>query len=99
MVPGNKHMIELNKDGFLGEPAKVWSRSFRKVHGSLLKYCKQLNRDVHSLLYSLDVHNKDGREVINQEAFAFLKRLSQVLHRSKNWSSEYDGVKQLSNFM
>lgn len=57
-------MIELDKDGFLGGPAGVWSRSFHKAHGSLLERCKQLNRDVHSLLYSVDVHNKDGREVI-----------------------------------
>lgn len=57
-------MIEIDKNGFLGESINAWSLSFRKAHGSLLEQCEQLNRDVHSLLYSVKVHNKDPREII-----------------------------------
>jgi hypothetical protein len=39
-------------------------------------------------------------DVDNPEVFAFLKRLAQVLHRSKHtWSPEYDDVKELAGFM
>lgn len=57
-------MIELDENGFLGESARIWSCSFRETHGPLLERCEQLNRDAHSLLYSIEVHNRDGREVM-----------------------------------
>ncbi|MFA6163138.1 MAG: hypothetical protein WC685_06900 [Methylobacter sp.] len=38
-------------------------------------------------------------DIDNQEVFAFLKRLSQILYRYRNWSADYDDVKQLSGFM
>lgn len=57
-------MTELDENGFLGEPASVWSRAFQEAHSPLLERCEQLNQDVHSLLYSVKVHIEDGREVI-----------------------------------
>lgn len=56
--------MELDDNGFFGEQVGDWSREFRKRHGSLLNRCEQLNRDAHSLLYSVEVHTKDGREII-----------------------------------
>ena len=56
--------MELDDNGFFGEQVGHWSREFRKRHGSLLNRCEQLNRDAHSLLYSIEVHTKDGREII-----------------------------------
>jgi hypothetical protein len=38
-------------------------------------------------------------DVRSDEAFAFLKQLTQVLYRSKSWTHNYDDVKQLSQFM
>ena len=56
--------MELDDHGFLGEQVDDWSREFGKRHGSLLSRCQQLNRDAHSLLYSVEIHTKDGREII-----------------------------------
>ena len=56
--------MELDDNGFLGEQVGDWSREFRKRYGSLLNRCKQLNWDAHSLLHSVEVHTKDGREII-----------------------------------
>jgi len=50
-----------------------------------------LMTEVHYALTVIDVDN--------QNAFAFLKRLSQILYRYRNWSAEYNDVKQLSDFM
>jgi hypothetical protein len=38
-------------------------------------------------------------DIDNQEAFVFLKQLTQILYRSRNWSDDYEDVKQLSRFM
>lgn len=38
-------------------------------------------------------------DVGSDEAFAFLKQLTQVLYRSKAWTHTYDHVKQLAQFM
>ena len=56
--------MEWDDNGFLGEPAERWSGEFKKKHHCLLNRCEQLNRDAHSLLYSVEVHTKDGREII-----------------------------------
>lgn len=50
-----------------------------------------LMTEVHYALTVIDIDNQD--------VFAFLKRLSQILYRHRNWSAEYDDVKQLSGFM
>lgn len=50
-----------------------------------------LMAEVHYALTVIDIDNQD--------AFAFLKRLSQILYRYRNWSAEYNDVKQLSGFM
>jgi hypothetical protein len=50
-----------------------------------------LMMEVHYALTVIDIDNQD--------AFSFLKRLSQILYRYRNWSAEYDNVKQLSGFM
>lgn len=51
-----------------------------------------LMAEVHFTLNAIDVDN--------QEAFAFLKRLAQVLYRVRNWSlQDDDELKQLSQFM
>lgn len=57
----------------------------------LIVECEILMAEVHFTLSAIDVDNQD--------AFALLKRLSQSLHRSKNWSPDYDDVKQLSRFL
>ncbi len=57
-------MSELDDNGFLGEGADDWSRSFRQKHSSLLDQCEQLNRDAHSLLSSVREHPEDKREII-----------------------------------
>lgn len=38
-------------------------------------------------------------EVQDQRAFQFLKALSQVLYRSKNWITDYDNVKSMMRFL
>jgi len=50
-----------------------------------------LMTEVHYALTVIDIDNQD--------AFAFLKRLAQILYRYRNWSTEYNDVKQLSGFM
>jgi hypothetical protein len=50
-----------------------------------------LAAEVHYALTVIDVEN--------EEAFAFLKRLNEVLYRYRNWTADYDDVKQLSGFM
>jgi hypothetical protein len=50
-----------------------------------------LMTEVHYALTVIDIDNQD--------AFVFLKRLSQILYRYRNWSAEYNDVKQLSGFM
>jgi len=50
-----------------------------------------LMAEVHYALTVIDIDNQD--------ALAFLKRLSQILYRYRNWSAEYNDVKQLSGFM
>ena len=50
-----------------------------------------LMTEVHYALTVIDVDDPD--------VFSFLKRLTQILYRYRNWSSEYDDVKQLSGFM
>jgi hypothetical protein len=47
--------------------------------------------EVHYALTVIDVDDPD--------VFSFLKRLTRILYRYRNWSSEYDDVKQLSGFM
>ncbi len=56
--------LKLDDNGLLGESVEKWSGEFKKKHRQLLNRCEQLNRDVHSLLFSIKVHTKDGREVI-----------------------------------
>jgi hypothetical protein len=50
-----------------------------------------LMTEVHYALTVIDIDN--------QGAFAFLKQLTQILYRSRNWSDDYEDVKQLSRFM
>ncbi len=50
-----------------------------------------LMTEVHYALTVIDVDDPD--------VFSFLKRLTRILYRNRNWSSEYDDVKQLSGFM
>lgn len=58
---------------------------------SLVVELEILMTEVHFTLNTIDIDDP--------EAFAFLKRLSQVLYRSKLWTPEYDDVKRLSGFM
>lgn len=53
--------------------------------------CEILMAEVHFTLSAIDVDNQD--------AFALLKRLTQSLHRSKDWSPDYDDAKRLSQFL
>ncbi len=57
-------MLKLDDNGFLGEGVDDWSRAFKNNHRPLLDRCEQLNRDAHSLLYSIKIHKKDPREII-----------------------------------
>ena len=38
-------------------------------------------------------------DIEDEDAFAFLKRLTEILYRHRNWTPDYDDVKQLSGFM
>ena len=38
-------------------------------------------------------------DIDNPEALDFLKSLSQILYRGKNWTSDYDDVKAISRFL
>jgi len=38
-------------------------------------------------------------DIDDQESFAFLKQLTQILYRSRNWTNDYDDIKELSRFM
>ena len=38
-------------------------------------------------------------DVADENAFAFFKRISQVIYRSRNWSAEYDDVKSILGMM
>lgn len=58
---------------------------------SLLLELEDFRREVEYTLNAVDVNDA--------EAFAFLKRLTQVLHRSRRWSDKNDQLKQLSQFM
>jgi hypothetical protein len=50
-----------------------------------------LAAEVHYALTVIDIDNED--------AFAFLKRLTEILYRYRNWTADYNDVKQLSGFM
>ena len=57
--------LELDENGFWGEPVEKWSGEFKKKHRPLLDRCEQLNRDAHSLLFFIiKEHTKDMREII-----------------------------------
>jgi hypothetical protein len=43
-------------------------------------------------------HAISAVDVPDPEVFKFMKHLSSVLYRAKNWSSDYDGVKQVLRF-
>jgi hypothetical protein len=38
-------------------------------------------------------------DIADDEAFAFFKRISQVIFRSKNWTADYDDVKSILGMM
>ena len=61
--------MELDDNGFLGRSVEKWSGEFKKKHRPLLDRCEQLNRDAYSLLYSVEVHTEDGREIIVERLF------------------------------
>ena len=50
-----------------------------------------LMQEIHFTLSAVDVQDR--------RAFEFLKRLSQVLYRSKNWTTDYDDVKSMLRFL
>ncbi len=50
-----------------------------------------LMQEIQFVLQSVDVDN--------ERAFGFFKRLSQVMYRSKNWTSDYDDVKSMLRFL
>lgn len=50
-----------------------------------------LTAEVHYALTVIDIDNED--------LFAFLKRLTEILYRYRNWTADYDDVKQLSGFL
>jgi hypothetical protein len=37
-------------------------------------------------------------DIRDQEVFFFMKRMSETLYRAKNWSSDYDGTKEVLSF-
>lgn len=57
----------------------------------LLVELEILMAEIHYTLSTIDIEN--------EEAFAFLKRISHAIYRNRDWSAEYDSVKQLSSFM
>jgi hypothetical protein len=50
-----------------------------------------LMQEIHFTLSAIDV--------LDRSAFQFLKRLSQIIYRSKNWTTDYDDVKSLMSFL
>lgn len=50
-----------------------------------------LMQEIHFTLGAIDVQD--------QRAFQFFKALSQVLYRSKNWTTDYDDVKSMMRFL
>ena len=61
--------MEMDNNGFLGESVEKWSDEFKKKHRQLLDCCEQLNRDAHCLLYSIEIHEDNGREIIVERQF------------------------------
>jgi hypothetical protein len=65
-----------------------------------------LNDDrLKTLLIELDILAQEihftlsATDVQDQRAFQFLKRLTHIIHRGKNWTSDYDDVKSLMGFL
>lgn len=62
-------------------------------------------RKVDSLLFELEVFRQEIEYTLNtvdvsdSHAFAFLRRLTRLLHRSRRWSDENDQLKSLLGFM
>lgn len=50
-----------------------------------------LMQEIHFTLSAIDIHD--------HSAFQFLKRLSQIIYRSKNWTTDYDDVKSMMGFL
>lgn len=58
---------------------------------SLVVELEILMQEIHFTLGSIDVRD--------HKAFYFLKQLSKVIYRSKNWTTEYDDVKSMMSFL
>lgn len=102
--PADSDLIERLKDrgyfkSFFKEAVSPDQDRWHAVLNGLDEY------KVESLLLELEVFRREVEytlnavDVNNPEAFAFLKRLTQVLHRSKRWSDKNDQLKPLSQFM
>ncbi len=61
--------MEADDNGFLGESIEKWSGEFREKHRPLPDRCEQLNRDAYSLLYSVEIHKDNRREIIVERLF------------------------------
>jgi hypothetical protein len=102
--PYDPELLERLKDRdqfqrFFDEPVSPDQKRWHAVLNGLDEY------KIKSLIVELEILMAEIRftlsviDIDNQDAFAFLKHLSQVIYRSKNWTPEYDGVKHLSDFM
>lgn len=58
---------------------------------TLLIELEILAQEIHFTLSATDVQD--------QRAFQFLKRLTHIIHRGKNWTTDYDDVKSLMGFL
>jgi hypothetical protein len=58
---------------------------------SLVVELEILMQEIHFTLSAIDVQD--------HRAFQFLKHLSKIIYRSKNWTTEYDDVKSMMGFL
>lgn len=56
--------FEFDSDGFLTEPSGELEKHIHATHRDFFARAKQINRDRHELVFSIDVHNRDGEAII-----------------------------------
>jgi hypothetical protein len=84
---------------FFKEPFKTGQDKWDGVANNLDDYkIKTLVVEFEILMNEIQ-YTLGAVDIIDEKTFAFFKRISQVMYRSKNWTAGYDDVKTILGLM
>ena len=66
--------MDFNEKGFLGTAIVEFSKSVEEHYAAFFEACSRINELAHAVKFELEVHNKDGQEVL--AATLFLRLLN-----------------------